>query len=54
MTYIKHKRYRTRKNIVLSFYKKFKMVLWFVLISFIIWCWMNRVSITDYFKTFFY
>jgi hypothetical protein len=54
MTYIKHKRYRTRKDIVLSFYKKFKVVLWFMLIALVILAWIYRVSLTDYLKTYFY
>ncbi len=48
MTYIKHKRYRTRKDIVLSFYKKFKVVLWFMLIALSILAWMYRKHPTNY------
>jgi len=54
VAYRKRQKYRTRKDIVVAFYKKFKVVLWFVFIALLIYCWMNKVSILDYLKTYFY
>jgi hypothetical protein len=54
MAYRQRKRYRTRGEVLRAFYKKFKIVLWFLLIALVIYCWMNRISIIDYIKTYFY
>jgi hypothetical protein len=54
MAYRKIKKYRTRKDIIKLFYKKFKVVIWFVFVALLIWSWMRRVYIYDYVRTYFY
>ncbi|MBK8347567.1 MAG: hypothetical protein IPL08_08030 [Saprospiraceae bacterium] len=54
MAYRKRKRYQTRQDMIKAFYKKFKVVIWFGLIALAIVVWMNRISLFDYVRTFFY
>lgn len=54
MAYTKRKPYRNRKDILKLFYQKFRVVIWFAIAGLVIYVWMNRVSLTDYLKTYFY